>query len=603
MHPIVQQITNAIVERSKVSRQQYLEQMQRQANQKPNRDVLSCGNLAHAVAPFEEKEKQQILDRQRSNIAIVTAYNDMLSAHQPYQAYPGIIKQVLFGAGHSAQVAGGVPAMCDGVTQGQVGMEMSLFSRDVIAMSTSVSLSHNIFDGTLLLGICDKIAPGQLMGALAFGHLPAAFVPAGPMSSGISNDQKSKVRQAYAAGEVGKEALLTSECSAYHSHGTCTFYGTANTNQLVFEAMGLMLPGSAFVHPDDPLRAVLTEAISLHLANLSQHSDDYRPLYLTVDEKSLVNGLIALLSSGGSTNHTIHMIAIARAAGFILTWEDIDALSDVVPLLVSIYPNGSDDINAFQQKGGTPRLLSQLCKLDLLHMDATPVFGVMSDYLKMPALDETGKLSYVELPEQLSSNVIASSEAPFSFKGGLKVMKGSLGRGVMKVSAVAESDRKLEGEVRVFDHQDEVVEAYQAGKLNGHFIVVVRFNGPSMNGMPELHKLMPILGNLMKEGYKVALLTDGRLSGASGKVPSVLHVTPEAAKGGALAQLRDGDRVLIDGDSGVIECFTDLSERAIAMRPSLGYVAGYGREYFELFRRTVGPADEGASVLFPGESI
>lgn len=598
MHPIVLKVTQTIADRSKHTRERYLGQMQKQANQKPNRDVLSCGNLAHAVAPFNASEKEQILDRHRANVAIVTAYNDMLSAHQPYQGYPDQIKKSLFAAGHSAQVAGGVPAMCDGVTQGQVGMEMSLFSRDVIAMATSVSLSHNIFDATLLLGICDKIAPGQLMGALAFGHLPTAFVPAGPMSSGISNDQKSKVRLAYAAGEVGKDALLASECSAYHSHGTCTFYGTANTNQLVFEAMGLMLPGSAFVHPDDPLRQALTEEVSRCIAGQSRQSEDYRPLYRTLNEKALVNGLVALVASGGSTNHTIHMIAIARAAGLILTWEDIDALSDVVPLLVNIYPNGSDDINAFQQKGGTPRLLQQLNNLGLLHMDAEPVYGQMADYLKAPRLDDQGRLIFVEPSEGPSSGVIATSEAPFNRHGGLKVMTGTLGRGVMKVSAVDQDNLKIKGEVRVFNAQDDVVTAYEAGDLNGDYIVVVRFNGPSMNGMPELHKLMPILGNLMKSGYRVALLTDGRLSGASGKVPSVLHVTPEAAKEGPLAKLIDGDIVSIDGETGVIECQSDLQSREAIERPALGYTTGFGRDYFQLFRQTVGPADEGASVLF-----
>ncbi|MDN3648679.1 phosphogluconate dehydratase [Reinekea marina] len=601
MNPIVAKVTHEIEHRSQNTRKEYLEKIRIQANQKPNRDALSCGNLAHAVAPFEEQEKQKILDKQRSNVAIVTAYNDMLSAHQPYKDYPDTIKKVLFGEGHSAQVAGGVPAMCDGVTQGQVGMEMSLFSRDTIAMATSVSLSHNIFDATLLLGICDKIAPGQLMGALAFGHLPTAFVPAGPMASGISNDQKSQVRQKFASGEVGKEALLASECSAYHSHGTCTFYGTANTNQLVFEAMGLMLPGSAFVHPDDELRLELTKFISRHVASLSRGSDNYRPLAETFSAKTLVNGLVALLSSGGSTNHTIHMIAIARAAGLILTWEDIDALSEVVPLLVSIYPNGSDDINAFQHKGGTPRLLSQLNTLNLLHMDVQPVYGSMSDYLKSPSLSAEGELVFRELDDISESNVIATSDAPFKFKGGLKLLKGNLGRGVMKISAIEASNLVVTGEVKVFSDQNDVVEAYEQGILNGNYIVVVRFNGPCMNGMPELHKLMPIMSNLMNKGHSVALVTDGRLSGASGKVPAVLHVTPEAAKGGAIALLEDGDLVSIDAIKGTIECGTDLSDRSAATPPKTNYESGYGREYFQLFRQSVSPADQGASIFFNGD--
>jgi phosphogluconate dehydratase len=469
-------------------------------------------------------------------------------------------------------------------------------------MATAMSLSHNTFDGTLLLGICDKIAPGQLIGALSFGHLPTAFVPSGPMGTGISNSEKVRVRQEFAAGRAGKKELLAVECGAYHSSGTCTFYGTANTNQLVFEAMGLMLPGSAFVPPNDALRKKLTDKISLHLTSIAHQSKNYRPLSKVLDEKSIVNGLVALLASGGSTNHTLHLLAVAQAAGFIVTWEDIDALSNSVPLLANMYPNGPEDINEFQASGGVPAFMSRLNELNLLHMDATPVYGSMSNYLTTPSLDDAGELIYSPALVAHNSNVIARSTSPFNTNGGIKVMHGNLGKGIMKVSALAVENKIISAPARVFSSQDEVHDAFVRGELNGDFVIVVRFNGPAMNGMPELHKLMPALGKLMNDGFKVALLTDGRLSGASGKVPAVIHVTPEAKNGGALAQICDGDMIELNGEAGIFTVHADLSKREHAPPPTINYEFGLGRELFHMFRSHVSSADTGASVFNLGNS-
>ncbi len=485
MHPVIQQVTERIRERSAALRADYVARMQAQAAAGRPRGTLACGNLAHVLAACSHAQKNTLMDMTRVNVAIVTAYNDMLSAHQPYQQYPDQIKAVLAAEGHSAQVAGGVPAMCDGVTQGQAGMDLSLFSRDVIAQSTAVSLSHNAFDATLLLGICDKIAPGQLIGALSFGHLPTAFVPAGPMSTGISNDEKVRIRQKYAAGELGKDVLLEMENQAYHSPGTCTFYGTANTNQLVFEAMGLMLPGSAFVSPDSELRHALTNEVAALLPSLVSGSTNYRPLYQLVDEKSLVNGLVALLASGGSTNHTMHMVAVARAAGLILTWDDFRDLSDAVPLLAKVYPNGPADINAFHQAGGVPLLLRGLANRGLLHMDATPLTGNMQDYLQHPLLDND-KLSWHPVTESKDPAVLSDSEAVFNQTGGLKVLSGNLGRCVIKVSAVAEQYHYIEADAVVFGSQHDVEKAYKAGELSRDAIIVVRISGPAAKGMPKL---------------------------------------------------------------------------------------------------------------------
>ncbi|WP_323974321.1 phosphogluconate dehydratase [Aeromonas hydrophila] len=596
IHQVISSVTARIRERSAARRQAFLARIQRQADQGKTRAALACGNLAHAVAASSCDEKGRILDMTRANVGIVTAYNDMLSAHQPYQGYPDIIKAALAELGHSAQVAGGVPAMCDGVTQGQPGMDMSLFSRDLIAQATALSLSHNTFDATLLLGICDKIAPGQIMGALSHAHLPTAFVPAGPMASGISNDEKVKVRQQYAAGEVGRDALLQMECGAYHAAGTCTFYGTANTNQLVFEAMGLMLPGSAFVHPHSELRHALTEEAARRISAMIPGSPAYRPLSAVIDERSLVNGLVALLASGGSTNHSIHMVALARAAGLHLTWDDISDLSDVVPLLVRMYPNGPADVNAFEQAGGVPGLMRRLAQEGLIHLDATPVFGEMQDYLSRPALVD-GQLVWQPVGESGDASVLSPSGSRFQATGGTKLLAGNLGRAVVKVSAVAPEYRVIEAPARVFSSQHAVEAAYKAGDLNQDAVIVVRHNGPAANGMPELHKLMPVLGNLQKAGYKVALVTDGRLSGASGKIPAAIHVTPEALHGGAIGLLADGDLLRVDAVNGSLDCLTDLSGRPQAEIDLTLEQEGWGRELFSVMRRAVSSAECGATIF------
>ncbi|HHQ4540248.1 phosphogluconate dehydratase [Aeromonas veronii] len=596
IHQVISDVTARIRERSVARRQAFMARIQRQAEQGKTRAALACGNLAHAVAACSSDEKGRILDMTRANVGIVTAYNDMLSAHQPYQGYPDIIKGALAELGHSAQVAGGVPAMCDGVTQGQPGMDMSLFSRDLIAQATALSLSHNTFDATLLLGICDKIAPGQIMGALSHAHLPTAFVPAGPMASGISNDEKVKVRQKYAAGEVGRDALLEMECGAYHAAGTCTFYGTANTNQLVFEAMGLMLPGSAFVHPHSELRRALTAEAARRISAMIPGSPAYRPLSEVLDERSLVNGLVALLASGGSTNHSIHMVALARAAGLVLTWDDISDLSDVVPLLVRMYPNGPADVNAFEQAGGVPGLMRRLAQEGLIHMDATPVFGEMQDYLSRPALVD-GQLVWQPVGESGDASVLSPSGSVFQATGGTKLLAGNLGRAVVKVSAVAPEYRVIEAPARVFSSQHAVEAAYKAGDLNQDAVIVVRHNGPAANGMPELHKLMPVLGNLQKAGYKVALVTDGRLSGASGKIPAAIHVTPEALHGGAIGLLADGDLLRVDAVNGSLDCLTDLSGRTQAEIDLTLEQEGWGRELFSVMRRAVSSAECGATIF------
>lgn len=596
IHQVISSVTARIRERSAARRQAFLARIQRQADQGKTRAALACGNLAHAVAASSCDEKGRILDMTRANVGIVTAYNDMLSAHQPYQGYPDIIKAALAELGHSAQMAGGVPAMCDGVTQGQPGMDMSLFSRDLIAQATALSLSHNTFDATLLLGICDKIAPGQIMGALSHAHLPTAFVPAGPMASGISNDEKVKVRQQYAAGEVGRDALLKMECGAYHAAGTCTFYGTANTNQLVFEAMGLMLPGSAFVHPHSELRHALTEEAARRISAMIPGSPAYRPLSAVIDERSLVNGLVALLASGGSTNHSIHMVALARAAGLVLTWDDISDLSDVVPLLVRMYPNGPADVNAFEQAGGVPGLMRRLAQEGLIHLDATPVFGEMQDYLSRPALVD-GKLVWQPVGESSDASVLSPSGSVFQATGGTKLLSGNLGRAVVKVSAVAPEYRVIEAPARVFSSQHAVEAAYKAGDLNQDAVIVVRHNGPAANGMPELHKLMPVLGNLQKAGHKVALVTDGRLSGASGKIPAAIHVTPEALHGGAIGLLADGDLLRVDAVNGSLDCLTDLSGRTQAEIDLTLEQEGWGRELFSVMRRAVSSAECGATIF------
>lgn len=598
MHPVVKTVTQRIKLRSERSRDAYLACITRQYDAGKSRIGLSCGNLAHITAASSAQQQKILLESKSLNIAIITAYNDMLSAHKPYQDYPKQIKQRLAQLGQSGQVAGGVPAMCDGITQGQPGMELSLFSRDVIAQATVVAMSHNAFDGMLLLGVCDKIAPGQLIGALAFGHLPAIFVPSGPMSSGISNQEKVKVRQQYAEHQVDKKALLAVECNSYHSCGTCTFYGTANSNQLVFEAMGLMLPGSAFVHPHTRLRRALTDYASELIVSQVMGSTNYLPLHALVSEKNIVNGIVALLASGGSTNHTIHLIAIARAAGFIITWDDFSQLSDVVPLLSRIYPNGSKDINAFHQAGGTPLLLKLLAERELVHTDTRSCVGGFEAQLTSPQLINQ-RLSWQPVTDSLDPDVIAPRPHVFLDSGGLKVLSGNLGRAVIKVSAIAPEHWHIEAPAMVFDSQQAVEAAYYAGELFKDVVVVVRFSGPSANGMPELHKLIPLLSSIQQRGFQVALVTDGRLSGASGKVPAALHVCPEAKKGGILAYLQSGDHIVLDVRSGILKVQESFLERTPAILLEDENQADWGRGLFFGFREMVSSAESGASVLFP----
>ena len=598
LNSVVAKVTQNLEERSKEGRAAYLKMIAQQEQLGRARGLLTCSNLAHAAAGTDGADKLDVVSCQKANIGIVSAYNDMLSAHCPYRLYPEAIKEYVRKVGATAQVAGCVPAMCDGVTQGQPGMDMSLFSRDVVAQSVAISLSHNCFDGALLLGICDKVAPGLIMGAAAFANLPIAFVPAGPMGTGISNEEKTEIRQKYAAGELDKSALQKMECSSYHSQGTCTFYGTANTNQLVFEAMGLMLPGSAFVPPQTPLREALTKHISETIVDKTVTGAHPMPLYKVVTAKNIINSLVALLASGGSTNHTLHLVAIAKAFGFTLTWQDISDLSEVVPLLVSIYPNAKPDINALQAAGGVPVLMKALSRRHLVHEDINTVVSDFASQLTTPVL-ENGELKFVDCGETKNPQVLISDDhSCFQEFGGLKVLNGNLGRSVIKISAVAKEHRHVKAPARVFNDQHDVERAYKEGKLNQDAVIVVRYAGPAASGMPELHKLMPVLGNLQKAGYKVALLTDGRLSGASGKIPSALHVSPEALRDGPLSLLQDGDLIDFDAEAGTINCLTDLSGRKPQHPDTESFEQTYGRYLFKVCRATVGSAEEGATFLF-----
>ncbi|HAR80709.1 MAG TPA: phosphogluconate dehydratase [Succinivibrionaceae bacterium] len=597
MNKTVLEVTARIEERSKNTRKEYLDMIFSQEKAGRDRDSLTCSNIAHAAAGVSDFAKENLITGSGANIAIVSAYNDMVSAHCPFKNYPEQIKNAVQKTGASAQVAGMVPAMCDGVTQGQPGMDMSLFSRDLIAQSVAVAMSHNIFDGALLLGICDKIAPGLLMGAAAFAHLPMAFVPSGPMGTGISNKQKTEVRQDYAAGKVDKVALQRMECQCYHSEGTCTFYGTANTNQLVLEAMGMMLPGSAFVPPDTELRTALTDYAARALVDETCKGSSFKPLYKSLTAKNFVNGLVALLASGGSTNHTLHMVAMARSAGYILTWQDLSDLSEVVPLLVQVYPNAPADINALQDAGGVPVLMKSLSRRGLLHEDVETVFGTFSDQLTTPVL-ENGSLKFVDCGETRDPNVLISGDGFFREHGGLKVLHGNLGDSVIKISAVAPEHHHVTAPAKVFNSQYDVQTAYKAGKLNCDCVIVVRYAGPAAAGMPELHKLMPVLGNLQKAGFHVALLTDGRLSGASGGIPSALHLSPEAARGGKIALIQDGDMIDFDAEKGEINCLSSLEGRK-EERPDLEkFEQSYGRWLFRSCRESVLSADQGATFLF-----
>lgn len=597
---VVSKVTRNIRERSRGARENYLQLMESQQSQDSQRNKLSCGNLAHGFAACNSGDKDSIRLMDAVNIGIVTAFNDMLSAHQPYQSYPDKIKEYAREMGSTAQVAGGVPAMCDGVTQGMPGMELSLFSRDVIAQSTAISLSHQMFDGVVCLGICDKIVPGLLMGCLRFGHLPTLFIPSGPMPSGISNSEKAKVRQRYAEGSATREELLEAESSSYHSPGTCTFYGTANSNQVILEAMGIQLPGSSFVTPETSLREALTREAVHQLIRISSRTKEKKPLAEVVDERSIVNAVVALLASGGSTNHAIHLVAIARAAGFILNWDDFDELSRNVPLLARVYPNGLADVNHFQAAGGTTLLFKEMMDSGLMHADAKTVWGGdFSEYLLEPYLDNEALSWQVGVSKSLDSEVIGSVDKPFDDEGGLRLLKGNLGRAVIKVSAVAKEHRIISAPAIVIDSQDQLIELFKTGKLNRDCVVVVRFQGPRANGMPELHKLTPTLSSLQDNGYKVALVTDGRMSGASGKVPAAIHVTPEALNGGLLAHLQDGDVITLDAEQGLLTC--ELSEKVLLERspvtPSVDSSQGVGRELFGNFRSIVTSAEEGASVL------
>ena len=607
LHPTVAAVTARITERSRPTRQVYLQQLDAAANQDPGAQRMGCANVAHAFAamPKGDKDRATALDKiqvvapRAPNIGIVNAYNDLLSAHAPLQHYPDLIKEEARKLGATAQVAGGVPAMCDGVTQGMPGMELSLFSRDVIAMATAVSLSHDVFDAALMLGVCDKIVPGLLIGALHFGHLPTVFVPAGPMTSGLSNSEKSKVREKAAQGLVGRAELLEAESAAYHGQGTCTFYGTANSNQMLLEAMGLHVPGTAFINPGEGVRTELTrEAVRTVLALVKgQH---FTPIGRLVDERSIVNALVALLATGGSTNHLIHWVAVARAAGIVIDWDDFSALSDVVPLLSRVYPNGSADVNQFQAAGGPGYVIRELLDAGLMHADVLTVRpGGLREFTRVPSL-QNSQLVWTDTGASQDDTVVRPASSPFSATGGLKLLQGPLGRSVIKISAVPEALHVIEAPARVFNSQDELQAAFKAGELHRDVVCVVRWQGPQANGMPELHKLTPPLAVLQGQGFKVALVTDGRMSGASGKVPAAIHVSPEAAAGGPLAKVQDGDVIRLDGVAGTLQVLVSEAEwaaRPLAEMPTdlrAANSVGIGRELFANMRRHALKAEEGA---------
>ncbi len=598
LNDTIARVTRRIVERSAPTRGRYLDLIARGRDAGTNRTMLSCGNLAHAFAASGD-DKAAIRTGKAPNIGIVTAYNDMLSAHQPYGRYPEAIKLAAREVGATAQVAGGVPAMCDGVTQGQAGMELSLFSRDTIALGTAVALSHAMFEGALMLGICDKIVPGMLIGALRFGHLPVIFVPAGPMPSGLPNKEKQRVRQLYAEGKAGKAELLDAEAASYHSPGTCTFYGTANSNQMMMEVMGLHMPGAAFVNPGTKLRTELTRAATHRVAAIGWDGDDYRPLGLCVDEKAIVNAAIGLLATGGSTNHAIHLPAIARAAGILIDWTDLAELSAAVPLIARVYPNGPDDVNHFHAAGGMAWIVSELLRNGLLHRDVRTVARAdLADYGRTPMLADDA-LVWDQPPTQPANDeILRPVSNPFSADGGMTLLAGNLGRCIMKTSAVDPARWTIEAPARVFSDQDQVIAAFKAGELDRDVVVVVRFQGPRANGMPELHKLTPPLGVLQDKGFRVALVTDGRMSGASGKVPAAIHLSPEALGGGPIAKLRDGDRVRVCAVTGTLEALVDAAEWAARTdTPAPPPPFDTGRDLFALFRHHADSAESGASPV------
>lgn len=617
LHPVLDEVTQRLAERSAAGRAAYVAKIEKAAQTGPARGQLACANIAHGFAAADPDAKRDLRGTTKPNIALVSAYNDMLSAHQPYEGYPQVLKRAVIDAGGIAQFAGGVPAMCDGVTQGRAGMELSLYSRDVIAMSTAIALSHDMFDGALMMGVCDKIVPGLLIGALSFGHLPTVFVPAGPMESGLPNKEKARIRQLYAEGKVGRDELLEAESASYHSAGTCTFYGTANSNQLLMEVLGLHLPGASFVNPGTPLREALTVEAAATATRLTGFASanggaslEPTPIGRIVDAKAVVNACVALLATGGSTNHTMHLVAIARAAGLTLTWDDLSDLSAVVPLMARIYPNGSADVNHYAAAGGLAFSIRSLLDNGLLHEDVETVAGPgLHRYAVEPRLAESGvgsgagagAVEWVPGPtESGDTSVLRGADAPFSADGGLRVLRGPLGTSVIKTSAVAPEHRYVAAPAKVFDDQADFLAAFAEGALDGQdFVAVIRYQGPAANGMPELHKLTPSLGVMQDRGQKVAIVTDGRMSGASGKVPAAIHLTPEAALGGPLAWVRDGDLITLDAESGTLEIA--LTPAELAHREPTGSApddwSGTGRELFAAFRATVGPADEGASVF------
>lgn len=602
LNPIIKQLTDRIVKRSEVTRKAYLTRMQAHYGKKVSRANLGCTNLAHAMAAETGSIQIKLKALEDPNIAIVSAYNDVLSAHQPYYRYPEIIKQLALKYNLTAQVAGGVPAMCDGVTQGQTGMELSLFSRDVIALATTIAMSHNVFDGILCLGICDKIVPGLLMGALSFGYLPAIFIPSGPMSSGIPNKEKAGVRKLFVEGKVGKDQLLESEIKSYHSAGTCTFYGTANSNQMLMEIMGLHIPGSAFVNPGTALRDKLTEYAIYQMSQINSHGNNFTPLCEVVNEKSIVNAMIGLIATGGSSNHTLHLPAIARCCGIIINWDDFSDLSKVVPLLAKVYPNGDADVNQFHQAGGVAYIISELLRGGLLHDDVKTIMGegLSSHYMQNPYLDQDEKLAWMPSTNQ-NKDILSTIEEPFSKDGGLKLIQGNLGRAISKVSAIKPEYRYVKAPARVFVNQDDVIRAYKRGDLNQDCVVVLCYQGPKANGMPELHGLTPALSSLQDQGYKIGLVTDGRMSGASGKVPNAIHLTLESLSGGVITKVRDGDIIELDLENGILHAHVEdkvLNQREPLVVDISSNEFGLGRELFSNFRKNVLSSEGGALSIY-----
>ena len=599
MNSTVQRVTERIQRRSKSSRSAYIARIHGAANDGPSRQAMSCSNLAHAMAAGSNIEKKALSGNAAINIGIVSAYNEMLSAHQPFETYPAVIKDAAAKRGAVAQFAGGVPAMCDGVTQGQDGMDLSLFSRDVIALSTAVALSHNMFDAAILLGICDKIVPGLLIGALSFGHLPVTFAPAGPMVSGLSNKEKAQVREEYAAGRVGRDELLAAESAAYHAPGTCTFYGTANSNQMLMEFMGLQLPGGSFVNPGTALREELTREAVNNVLGITNLGDRYVPVGEIVDEKAIVNAIIGLLATGGSTNHTIHLVAIAKAAGIVIDWEDFSELSGAVPLLARVYPNGMADVNHFHAAGGLGFVIRELLDAGLLHDDVQTILGPgLRNFCREPFL-EKGALEWREAPAQtLDADIVRPASEPFDSEGGLRLVAGNAGRAIVKVSAVAPEHRSIKAPARVFASQAAFTKAFNDGELETDFVAVLPGQGPRANGMPELHKLTPYLGVLQNRGFKVALLTDGRMSGASGKVLSAIQVTPESLAGGIIGKIRDGDLVTIDAAGGTLAVAADdIDSRPAPAADIANRQVGMGRELFAAFRERSAGAEQGAGIF------